>query len=146
MMRRSLTIALVFWVGGLNYALGCTPNVASVTAGQGASVSESASASAGTASCAEHACCQKTNGERGEISFTDRVPQPSSNTMACCTFAGQAAEAARKVRPVDDVTSVPAENSRHYTPGVQTFINLPARRARLPDRRDTYMRCCVFLI
>ncbi len=145
-MRRCLTIALVFWIGGLNCALGCTPNVASVTAGQGTSVSESASLPAEVASCAEHACCQRKTVERANISFADHVPQPSSDTMVCCTFAGQAAEAAHIVRPVDDATSVPATSSRHFTLRVQTFINLPAQRTRLPDRSETYMRCCVFLI
>jgi len=140
MMRRCLTIALVFWVGGLNCALGCTPNIASVLAGQSARISESVSASADAASCTEHSYCQKKNVERANISFADHVPQPSSNTMACCTFAGQAAEAAHKVRPVDDATSVPATSSRHFTPGVQTYINSPAQRARLPDRSEAYIR------
>ena len=143
-MRRCLTIAFVFWVGGLNCALGCVPNVASASTRQSARISASASADA--ASCAAYACCQRKNVERANISFADHVPQPSSNTMACCTFAGQAAEATHKVRPADDATSVPATSSRHFTLGDQTYINPPTQRARLPDRSETYLRCCMFLI
>lgn len=136
---RIVALTLVLWLGGVGCLVGCEmePDAFAHSAPEISASSTSCPASSG------HTCCHQQ--ERDPDAANIGTLPSSSGELSCCPFANWAVEAARKVRSVDAPLAVAASKLLSL-PTASGYTSPPIAQGRDPDRRDTYLRCCVFLI
>jgi hypothetical protein len=139
-IRRLISVGLVLWLGGAACVLGCESSMSAATV-------DVVQASDSTESCpwgTDRDCCHRAEEESGKPSVG--MTSSSFDAMMCCPLAGHSTVGAGK----SSVSDAPASalSVRAILPGAWEWILAAstARGLRVPDRRGTYLRCCVFLI
>jgi len=144
--HRAVAISLTMWLSGLLCVFGCVPGVSAAPV-KSEELTQSAvetNDGATVVSAPGHACCRALNKVCDAVAVESLSDPPDA--MRCCPFAGETSDAARKSRLKDETGFTAAAVVRHLSAKTAGAATNAGRRARLPDRRETYLRCCVFLI
>lgn len=132
-----LALGLVMWWGGLNCLVGCL-----------AMSDRAQAAEPETCPMAGHSCC-KTPVAQGETNSEPSAPMLAApvDLLDCCALQEQAAEptpasAKNSLMHICAKAAVPQFSAVVVAQPIHSFHP----RSYLPDRSDTRLRCCVFLI
>jgi hypothetical protein len=158
--RRLTLILFALWLAGAGHLV-CCGSACAVEAFP-AYASELSHEHAHDAVSAAHSCCyarirheHHAGSQRGlsaassesDPASTLTTPLPASQVASrCCLSAGQVADRTTRPRITNDTVgaSAPRHSSRA---NIATALDDSSLRvSRLPDRGETYLRCCVLLI
>jgi hypothetical protein len=134
-VKRLAAILILLWWGGLNCLTGCL-TASPVVIKEGHCSMEG-----------EGDCClsQADEGKPSPTSIVD--PSSSILPLNCCSLESLTAEVTHDARAACNTGLITAVLSRtEFTPEAGPRAEMPERLARLPDRGDTRLLCCIFLI
>jgi hypothetical protein len=170
-VRVSLALAVAFWMAGAGCMLGCENMVSAATSAEIASPANSPAVVVSGEACASmhsHDCCAKRNSHAVAKAVTKSISEkrqfvadsdkkiPADSffpalgatfpAMMDCPLAVNASAVLSKAGPDDSNVALPSSSERASlsNPPEQTIAF--ARPLRLPNRGDTYLHCCSFLI
>jgi hypothetical protein len=151
MIRPILASLLAFWITGAGCMLGCTNGIRAPEpeSREGRSFPTIASGTA-CSSSEYHSCCTKAAGRDviSAVGINHEVAR-SSDTLSAITTCPLAVRAiAVRVKSSDDETIATAllTNSPSATGNSLRQLAATSPPIEFPNRGDTYLRCCVFLI
>ena len=150
-LLKALAIALIFWCAGagcmmVSYAKGAMAEIDSMDAPAMAHMSGSMDA---------HACCKakrkgakrSNSAESGQTEFTQfTFPEPvPSNAMNCCPLTSGSIVVTSRSTANDEAPALSPSDSPAFKPLVsyQRPLAIPLR---LPNRAESYLLDCAFLI
>jgi hypothetical protein len=154
-VAKAIAIALIFWCAGAGcmmvaYAKGAMAEMDSPTALDGHAMAHM------SGSMDAHACCKaKRRGAKRSNSVTQScpgeitqfaIPSPvQSNAMSCCPLTTGLIVVASRSTSNDEATALSSTNSSAFKPltSKQKPLVVPLR---LPNRAESYLLDCAFLI
>jgi len=141
-LHRVASFTLAVWLGGVFCLFCCGRGVASVSEVT-TPAATTAAESAPTEACASHACCHK----KAESDGAPRESLAAVSTAGgrCCAAPGQAVVLPIKKKFLEPDT---AKQATWLPVASRDWASNPVgvRQSFYTDRRETYLRCCVFLI
>lgn len=152
-LLKTLAIGLMFWCAGagcmmVSYAKGAMSDMDSAAAGDAHAMAHMA------ASMDAHACCKaKRKGAKQKASaeppgeFTQfTIPEPvQSNAMNCCPLTSGSIVIASRSTSNDEAPALSQRDSSAFDP-LPSYERPLAIPLRLPNRADSYLLDCAFLI
>ena len=152
-MVKALAIALMFWCAGagcmmVSYAKGAMPEIDSPAGTDARAVRH------GSGAMDAHACCKaKRRGAKRSAAaqsnpgvFTLEIPLlPQGNAMSCCPLTTGSIVVASRSQSNDKASALPPTDSSAFKllASHQKPVAVPLR---LPNRADSYLLDCTFLI
>lgn len=152
-LHRSIAMTLLLWLGGAGCMFGCTLNA------HAAPTRETVNSN-GVPVVQEQSSCPMAAGHE-HCSRRDAAPEHPANSTAldasdqrfvpnegmnCCPLASLTSAAAAKSRIADTITAANAGQRGVSRPDVSSERFSRATPIHYPNRGQTYLRCCVFLI
>ena len=135
-LLHATTIITMLWIGGLHCLAACATMLTVSAEPAGCDITAEG-----------RTCCHtqpNDDGDAGRPAWQDSKPVGAS--LDCCSFERQPAE-----RPEQGNAKMAKFVAPHAT-ALASYVASPPRYQRyhvrpyLPDQRQTYLRCCVFLI
>ena len=161
-VRVVLALAVAFWMAGAGCMLGCENMVAAAASSAASSPASAPTIIATGEACASihsHDCCARHGARRAQsssaqsnssavdstaVAMTDLGA--TSGSMMDCPLAINATAALSKAKQDQSSNALLLTRANGSIPDLHehgTALSLPPR---LPNRGQTYLRCCVFLI
>ena len=152
-LRRSIAMTLLLWLGGAGCMFGCTLNAHAAPTRETANsngvpvVQEQPACpmTAGPEHCSRRAAAQEHTANSTALDSSDQRFVPNEG-MNCCPLANLTSAAAAKSRIADKITAATAGQRGTTRPDVSPERFSRATPIHYPNRGQTYLRCCVFLI
>ncbi|MGH9855075.1 MAG: hypothetical protein ACREBD_35030, partial [Blastocatellia bacterium] len=90
--------------------------------------------------------CGAGSGEDGCCSEPSEQSDKSPCQKECCLLDAPLADLPLASQLIQSSATLPVATWRSVSPNQITKLSLTTVRFRSPDQRETYLRCCVFLI
>jgi hypothetical protein len=134
-LHRFAAIALALWLSGVSCLLCCgtlaTADVTTVTDDCSMIQAESCGMDG-----AGDGCCSEPSEQSDE----------NPCQKECCILDAPLADLPLAPQLIQSPATLPVATWRFVLPDKLTELSFTTRRFHLPDQRETYLRCCVFLI
>ncbi len=134
-LHRFAAIALALWLSGLSCLLCC-----------GTLAPADFTTVAHDCSMDQAESCGPENGEDGCCSEPSGQSDKSPCQKECCILEAPLADLPPAPQLIQSPGALPVATWRFVPPDQITKLPFNGGQFRLPDQRETYLRCCVFLI
>src|SRR5262245_4978808 len=134
-LHRFAAIALALWLSGLSCLLCC-----------GTLMPADFTTAAHDCSIAQAESCGAESGEDSCCSEPSEQSEKSPCQKECCILDAPLADLPLAKRLIQSPATLPAATWRSILPDQTTKLSSTTGWFRLPDQKETYLRCCVFLI
>jgi hypothetical protein len=159
-VRVVLALAVAFWMAGAGCMLGCENMVTAAASSETTSAASAPTIIATGEACASmhsHDCCASHRAKRAQssgaqskttISATAVITElgATSSSMMDCPLAVNATAALAKAKQDQSSNALLLTRVSGSIPDLHEQATALSPPLRLPNRGQTYLRCCVFLI